>query len=85
MVWINLILAIISLLIKLPDIVETIQRLIESLRGVKPLQRPAEAMRLLTAIEKKLAAGDDPKQAAAFECPLVAYEAKFHERYGKLA
>ena len=85
MIWLQLIIAIIQLLTKLPAIAETLERIFGSFPR-SPLKAAGEARRCLKACEAKLAVLNAPLTVSTpTPCPLLAYVEDLAQRMSAIA
>lgn len=79
MVWVSLIMAIVNLIIKLPDIIETIREILDRFKGVPPRAVAFEARKFLKACKEKEAAAGVVTTGAG--CPIESFLKDLESRY----
>ncbi len=84
MIWLSIILAVIQLVVKLPDIAETLRKIIEIFKSKGPLRAAREASNLLDAIQSKLRQIETP-EIASMTCPLASYADELDKRWSTIA
>ena len=78
MVWVSIILTILQLVVKFPDIIDLITKIIELFRKNGPWRAARESKNLLHALEMKLKEPLGVKVA----CPIASYYHDLCEHWG---
>jgi len=81
---IGIVLEVLTLLAKVPDLIKQFQDIFGKLQTLRPLQVKGELERLKAAVEAKHAQLD-LDQVETGECPLVAYQCDLSSRFEALA